>query len=104
VTVRTLLSTAGALSLINTQDASGATPLHLAAQSVHAGVTEQLIVRSGLTALQAAQHGGHAAIATLIRNTTKKCAKDVLLQAGPEKIKKKQKDADRANAGAFGGG
>ena len=31
VTVRTLLSAAGALSLINTQDASGATPLYCAA-------------------------------------------------------------------------
>ena len=42
VTVRTLLSTAGALSLINTQDASGATPLHAAAQN-HPAVTKQLI-------------------------------------------------------------
>ena len=31
VTVRTLLSTAGALSLINTHDANGTTPLYCAA-------------------------------------------------------------------------
>jgi ankyrin repeat protein len=43
VTVRTLLSTADALSLINTQDASGATPLHFAALVGHASVTKQLI-------------------------------------------------------------
>jgi ankyrin repeat protein len=43
VTVRTLLSAAGALSLINTQDASGATPLYCAAQNGHDAVTEQLI-------------------------------------------------------------
>jgi ankyrin repeat protein len=43
VTVRTLLSTAGALSLINTQDASGATPLHIAIRNGHAPITEQLI-------------------------------------------------------------
>jgi ankyrin repeat protein len=42
-TVRTLMSTAGALSLINTQDASGNTPLYCAAHNGHASVTEQLI-------------------------------------------------------------
>jgi ankyrin repeat protein len=42
-TVRTLLSTAGALSLINTQDASGYTPLYCEAHNGHASVTEQLI-------------------------------------------------------------
>ena len=40
---RTLLSTAGVQSLINYQDANGATPLFLAAQNGHASVTEQLI-------------------------------------------------------------
>jgi ankyrin repeat protein len=43
--VRTLLSTVCALSLINTQDESGATPLHIAAQEGHAPVTEQNEVR-----------------------------------------------------------
>jgi len=43
VTARTLLSTAGALSLINTQDESGRTPLFWAAHNGHASVTDQLI-------------------------------------------------------------
>jgi ankyrin repeat protein len=43
VTVRTLLSMAGALPLINTQDASGVTPLYFAAANGHAAVTQQLI-------------------------------------------------------------
>jgi ankyrin repeat protein len=43
VTVRTLLSTSDAVSLINTQDASGATPLYCAAANGHAAVTQQLI-------------------------------------------------------------
>jgi ubiquitin C len=51
---------------------------------------------NSLTALQAAEGAGHAGIATLIRNTKKKGAQDVLLQASPEKIKKQQEDADRA--------
>ena len=50
----------------------------------------------GLTALQAAQRAGHLAIATMIRNAQQKGAKDVLLQASSEKIKKQQEDADRA--------
>jgi hypothetical protein len=37
VTVRKMLSTAGAQSLINYHDASGATPLHLAACEGHDG-------------------------------------------------------------------
>jgi ubiquitin len=49
----------------------------------------------GQTALQVAQRAGHAAIATLIRNTKQKGAKDVLPQASPEKIKKQQEDADK---------
>jgi ubiquitin C len=51
--------------------------------------------KKGLTALLLAEHVGHAAIATLIRNTQQKGAKDVL-QASREKFKKKQEDADRA--------
>jgi ankyrin repeat protein len=43
VSVRMQLSTAGALSLINTQDASGATPLYWAVQNGHVSVTVQLI-------------------------------------------------------------
>ena len=43
VTVRTLLSTAGAQSWINYQDENGATPLSIAAFNGHASVTEQLI-------------------------------------------------------------
>jgi hypothetical protein len=39
------------------------------------------------TVLQVAQRVRHAGIATLIRNTKQKGAKDVLLQASPEKIK-----------------
>ncbi len=50
----------------------------------------------GFTALQAAQRAGYVGIATLIRNTTQKGAKDVLVQASAEKIKKQQEDADRA--------
>ena len=42
-TVRKMLSTAGAQSLINYQDASGATPLYIAAHNGHASVTKQLI-------------------------------------------------------------
>jgi hypothetical protein len=52
--------------------------------------------KDGETALQLAQSAGHAAIATLIRNTKQKGVKDVLLQASPDKIQKQQVDADRA--------
>ena len=41
--VRTLLSTAGAQTSINYQDACGSTPLYRAAHKGHASVTEQLI-------------------------------------------------------------
>ena len=41
--VSTLLSTQGAQSFINYQDAQGATPLFLAARHGHAAVTEVLI-------------------------------------------------------------
>jgi ankyrin repeat protein len=43
VTVRKMLSTAGAQSMINYKDASGDTPLYCAAANGHASVTEQLI-------------------------------------------------------------
>jgi ankyrin repeat protein len=71
VTVRTQLSTAGALSLINTQDASGATPLYWAAQNGHASVTEQLIearcnvdlqAKDGSAPLHLAGQNGHASV------------------------------------------
>ena len=42
VTVRTLLSAAGAQSLMNYQDANGSTPLHMAAENAHDSVTKQL--------------------------------------------------------------
>jgi ubiquitin len=50
----------------------------------------------GITALQLAKRAGQSAIATLIRNTQQKGAKDGPLQASPEKIKKQQEDADKA--------
>ena len=57
-------------------------------------------MKDGETALQLAQRGGHASIATLIRNKKQKGAvramKDVLLLTSPEKTKKLQEDADRA--------
>jgi cytohesin len=71
VTVRTLLSTAGALSLINTQDASGATPLYCAAHNGHASVMKQLIEGRcninlhedhGATPLYIAAQNGHASV------------------------------------------
>jgi len=91
-TVRKMLSTAGAQSLINYQDASGSTPLYCAAYNRHAFVTKRhkASQRSSQSVTKR-----HARIATLIRNTKQKCAKDVLLQASPEKIKKQQEDADR---------
>ena len=46
-TVRTLLFTAGAQSLINYQDANGATPVYCAAENGHFSVTEQLIEARG---------------------------------------------------------
>jgi ubiquitin C len=88
------------------QEENGYTPLHVVAHNGDAAVAQLLLAArcnidlkaemGCLTALQAAQRVGHAAIATLIRNTKQKGAKDVLLQASPEKIKKKQEDADRA--------
>ena len=76
----------------------------MAADKGHAAVGQLLVAArcnidlqaQGLTALQAAERAGHARIATLIRNTRQKGAKDVLLQTSPEKIKKQQEDADRA--------
>ena len=70
-TVRTLMSTAGALSLINTKDASGNTPLYCAAHNGHASVTEQMIEARcnldhqdffGCTPLYAAVQNGHASV------------------------------------------
>jgi ubiquitin C len=89
---------------IDLQAKNGATPLHIAAHAGHAAVAQLLLAAhcnidiqtKGLTALQLAQRASHAGIATLIRNTKQKGAKDVLLQASPEKIKKQQEDADRA--------
>jgi len=43
VTVRTMLPSAGAQSLINYQDATGLPPLVVAAHNGHASVTKQLI-------------------------------------------------------------
>ena len=73
------------------------TPLHIAAQKGHAAVAQMLLAArcnidlegiDGLIALQTAQRAGPAAIATLIRNTKQKGAKDVLLQASPREDKK----------------
>jgi ankyrin repeat protein len=70
-TVSTLLSTAAALSLINTQDASGATLLLLAAMNGHASVTSQLIEArcninlpnmDGASPLHVAAQYGHASV------------------------------------------
>jgi ankyrin repeat protein len=52
--VSALLSTQGAQSFINYQDAHGATPLHIATQEGHAVVTEQLIAARCNVDLQAA--------------------------------------------------
>ena len=51
--VSTLLSTQGAQSFINYQDAHGFTPLHIAAVNGHAAVTEQLIAARCNVNLQA---------------------------------------------------
>jgi ankyrin repeat protein len=70
-TIRTLLSTAGAQSLINYQDANGATPVFCAAENRHASVTEQLIgarcdtdaqTLTGATPLSIAAQNGHASV------------------------------------------
>ncbi len=70
-TIRTLLSTAGAQSLINYQDANGATPVFCAAENGHASVTEQLIgarcdidakTLTGATPLYIAAQDGHASV------------------------------------------
>ena len=51
--VSTLLSTQGAQSFINYQEAHGYTPLHIAAVNGHAAVTEQLIAARCNVNLQA---------------------------------------------------
>jgi ankyrin repeat protein len=70
-TVTTLLSSAGAQSLINYQDAIGASPLHAAAVVGHAAITNQLIEarcsvdhqdKQGCTPLFFAAHHGHEAV------------------------------------------
>jgi hypothetical protein len=72
----------------------------MAAHQGHSAVAQLLLAArcntdvqtmNGFTALQGAQRMWHAAIATLIRNTKQKWAEDVLLQAGPEKIKKSRR-------------
>ncbi len=77
----------------------------MAADKGHAAVGQLLVAarcnidlqtKVGTTALQLAQRAGHAAIATLIQDRKQTGAKDVLLQASPEKIKTQQEDADRA--------
>jgi ubiquitin len=69
--VRTLLSTQGAQSFINYQDAHGVAPLHIAAHYGHASVTKQLIdarcnvnlqEEGGSTPLHAAAGEGHATV------------------------------------------
>jgi ankyrin repeat protein len=71
-TVETMLSTSGAQSLINYQEAEhGATPLHCAAGEGHASVTAQLIAarcnvdlqdKNGATPLFLTAQFGHASI------------------------------------------
>jgi hypothetical protein len=69
--VRTLLSTQGAQSFINYQDAHGITPLLYAAVQGHAAVTEKLLAarcnvdlqdKKGGTPLHFAAENGHAAV------------------------------------------
>ena len=69
--IRTLLSTQGAQSFINHQDADGITPLHLAAQNGHGAVSKQLIAgrcnvelqeKNGHTPLHIAAVIGHEAV------------------------------------------
>jgi hypothetical protein len=71
--VSTLLSTQGAQSFINYQDARGCTPLLFAAQNGHSAITEKLlaarcsvdlVTEDGCTALQSAASNGHAAVTT----------------------------------------
>ena len=72
--VSTLLSTHGAKSFINFQNAQGITPLHAAAFGGHEAVTEKLLAarcsvdlqdaKYGYTALHAAAFNGHAAATT----------------------------------------
>ena len=72
--VSTLLSTQGAQSFINYQDADGLTPLHLAAGKGNAAVTKQLIeARCNLdlqtlhgTALDFAAGSGHGTVTELL--------------------------------------
>jgi len=75
-TVRTLLSVEGAQSLINYQNANGATPLNMAARRGHAPVTELLIAarcnvdlhdKDGYTPLHRAADGGHEVVAEKLR-------------------------------------
>jgi ankyrin repeat protein len=70
-TVGTLLSTQGAQSLINYQEARGYTALHCAAGNGHSAVTKQLIAarsnvdlqdKNGCTPLHFAAANGHAAV------------------------------------------
>ena len=88
--ISTLMSTQGAQSFINYQDAHGRTPLHFSTLQGHATVTEHLIVvpcnvnlqvkivrcavdlqsNNGATSLQPAEHHGHSGISTLIQNKT----------------------------------
>ena len=69
--VSKLLSTQGAQSFINCQDARGSTPLHEAAINGHAAVTEQLLAvrcnvdlqdKYGYTPLHFTAQNGHAAV------------------------------------------
>ena len=69
--VSTLLSTQGAQSLINYQDAQGVTPLYIAAEKGHATVTEHLIAACcnvdlqdamGYTPLHIAAGSGHESV------------------------------------------
>jgi hypothetical protein len=63
--VSTLLSTQGAQSYINYQDAKGASALHIAAEKGHASVTEQLIAARCNIGLQekSGYHAAHLAAA-----------------------------------------
>ena len=69
--VSTLLSTQGARSFINYQDARGCTPLLFAARNGHSAITEKLlaaccsvdlVTEDGCTALQSAAGNGHEAV------------------------------------------
>ncbi len=90
-TVETLLSTSGAQSLINNQQAElGASPLYFAARHGHSSVTGQLIAarcnldlqeKDGATALHAAAHNGHAAVTELL--IAARCNIDLQMKGGP---------------------